>query len=43
MEFKHKKLNWASEKLALKIENSGIRIIVLFIKGCMALLINLSL
>lgn len=43
MESKHKKLNWASGKLDLEIENSGIRIIVLCIKDCMALLIKLSL
>lgn len=43
MESKHKKFNWALGKLELETENSGIRIFLLCIKGCLALLISVSL
>lgn len=43
MESKHKRFNKASEKLDLRTENSGIRVIPLCIEDCMALLISVSL
>lgn len=43
MESKHKKFSWASGKLEVKTENSGIRVILLRIKGYMTLLISISL
>lgn len=43
MESKHKRFNKSSEKLDLRTENSGIRVIPLCIEGCMALLISVSL